>query len=294
MNKTIQTKRNKPSGSNYRVLYAKTGRKRRLNASVATATPESFDIESEVPNIGIGRALLVILVLHVIAIGAIYVHSTFFSQESEAVASSGNSGKTPAAAAVATEAPRDEAKPAVAQVAPPKHIQETTELDTSSTHYLVVTGDSYARIAAARNVDENALRALNGNRLLRAGYVIDLPAELSSRPVAVREERAERPSPAVLEEPKQQPRARTFRAVERNSGPDVSRAPKAIVVKPAIKRPVAPSVRASGRTYTVKSGDTLWRISRRYKVSTTSILKLNGMKDANRLRVGAKIKIPRK
>lgn len=65
---TLQTKRRSKSG--FRAIYAKTiaGKKQRV---ATTATPE--DLDAEVPSVGIGRALTVILVLHVIAIAAIYI-----------------------------------------------------------------------------------------------------------------------------------------------------------------------------------------------------------------------------
>lgn len=45
-------------------------------------------------------------------------------------------------------------------------------------------------------------------------------------------------------------------------------------------------------TYTVKRGDTLGTIARRYKTTTAQIMKLNKLKNANKLREGQKLKIP--
>ncbi len=292
MKKTIQTKRNKPSDSNFRVLYAKTGRKRRLHAATATADAH-IDLESDVPNVGIGRALLIILVLHILAIGAIYVHSTFFGNDGESTASS---DKTSAVAIAATSEPEVTApEPVVAAVTPaaPAPLVE----DPASERYIVVTGDTYQRIAQVRHVDEQSLRALNSNRPLRAGVVLDLPAELSSRPVLVTDTPLPRPvQPAVaVVDADSTPEAAPFRAVESGSEPDVSNAPKAIVVKPKVSRPAASAdVVDSGERYTIKSGDTLWRISSRYKVSRDKILELNGIKDPNKLYAGREIKIPSK
>lgn len=44
--------------------------------------------------------------------------------------------------------------------------------------------------------------------------------------------------------------------------------------------------------YTVKSGDTLSAIAKKYKTTVTKIVKLNGIKNANLIIVGQKIKIP--
>ncbi|MBT8038269.1 MAG: LysM peptidoglycan-binding domain-containing protein [Verrucomicrobiae bacterium] len=284
MKRTIQTKRNKPPGSHFRVLYAKTGRKRRLNAATATADPH-IDLESDVPNVGIGRALLIILVLHILAIAAIYVHSTFFGNDA---GSTTNASKTTAAAVDQKKAP----DPVVAAVTPSTAVPLVDE--SASARYIVVTGDTYQRVAQVRHVDEQSLRALNSNRPLRAGVVLDLPAELSTRPVEVSDPPATEPAVAVVVD-ESTPAEAPFRAVASGSELDVSGAPKAVVVKPTVGRPaVSSDVLDSGQRYTIKSGDTLWRISTRYKVSRDNILKLNGIKDPNKLYAGRDIKIPKR
>lgn len=297
MKKTIQTKRNKPTASNYRVLYAKTGRRRRLNAATTAAVEPHVDLESDVPNIGIGRALLVILVLHILAIAAIYVHSTFFGSEADATANQGQKSPTSQpVTAVAASAPdvSERAAPVAPAVAPTPAPAPAPAavMDPESERYIVVTGDTYRRISQVRNVDEQSLRALNSNRPLRAGVVLDLPAQLSSRPV--------NPAPAVaVREVPAAPPVAPVRVPERTpeavTEPDVSDAPKAVVVKPNRPAPVAnDGVKDSGQRYTIKSGDTLWRISSRFKVSRDAVLKLNGIKDPNKLYAGREIKIPAK
>ncbi len=56
------------------------------------------------------------------------------------------------------------------------------------------------------------------------------------------------------------------------------------------------SSRSSGRSYTIRSGDTISGIAARYGVSSSSILKLNGISaaGARRLSIGQKIRIPNK
>lgn len=286
MKKTIQTKRTRTSGSSYRVLYAKTGRKRRLRAATATAEPQ-IDLESDVANVGIGKALIVILALHVLAIGAIYTHSKFFGGDSR----DGETAKAAAsipASEVENPAPKAAAAPSAKPASPAPRPAPQPVIDHSASRYIVVTGDTYGRIANVRNVDESALRALNGNRPLRAGVVLDLPDQLSSRPVAVSRAAESVPEPAEVERTPEPRHARAVVVAE-------DTAPKAIVVKPKVKRPAAAEgVRDSGRRYTVKSGDTVWRIANRYKVSRANLLKINGLSDPRKLGVGREIKIPTK
>ena len=274
MKKTIQTKRTKPKSSGFRALYAKTGSQRKMKA--ATATMDSHaDLESDIPNVGMGRALLVILLLHVVAIAAIYVHMTFFGNKSEPVTEQA----LPTLAVNKVE--EIEVLPPLVQTpapAPAPVVSQSVAPSTGSTHsqrYIVLTGDSYSRIAEVRNVDEVSLRALNNDRPLRAGVVLDLPAELSSRPVAVAES-LDDPNPQTLAV-KVKPQRVYPRAILVDEDPVVSN---------------MPSAQDSGKTYTVQSGDTIWRICKRYSVSRENLMYLNGITDANKLSVGVKLRIP--
>ncbi len=59
--------------------------------------------------------------------------------------------------------------------------------------------------------------------------------------------------------------------------------PKAVKVKPKHKSPIR---------YTIKKGDTLYGLSRKYKTSVSAIQRANGLKGTN-LRIGRKLLIPR-
>ena len=47
-----------------------------------------------------------------------------------------------------------------------------------------------------------------------------------------------------------------------------------------------------GVHHTVRPGETLWRISRRYGVTLAAIARANGIEDVRRVRVGARLWIP--
>ena len=100
MNKPIQIKRNKPASSHYRVLYAKTGRKRRLHAATTATVDQHAGMGADVPGIGVGRALFVILILHVLAVAAIYIHSAFFADAKVLTANEGQHALSEPAAAL--------------------------------------------------------------------------------------------------------------------------------------------------------------------------------------------------
>ena len=275
MKQTIQTRRNAKTKTGFRKLHASTtARKRKLRAATAMANPH-VDLESDVPNVGIGRALIVILVLHVVAIAAVYAHSTFFGEDGGTSVADSGASKTVAAA--------------VAVTADPVANMQAPAAEGEFGRYIVVTGDSYSRIAHRSHVDETALRALNNNRSLRAGVVLDLPAKLSSRPVAVTETPAQRASRAV---------AVTEDASSVTSAPravviEEASAPRAVVVQSATgTQPVATALKDGGARYTVKSGDTVWRIANNHKVTSKQLLEINGIKDASKLQIGRELIIP--
>ena len=306
MNKPIQIKRNKPASSHYRVLYAKTGRKRRLHAATTATVDQHAGMGADVPGIGVGRALFVILILHVLAVAAIYIHSAFFADAKVLTANEGQHALSePAAALVVPVAPVAE-KAVVKKKAAAKRVAQQP---AHTGRHIVVTGDTYPRIARRCNVSETALRALNGSQALRAGIVLDLPAELSARPVDPKtaaapkksapkaaELKASAPKASVAKKKQsaiaaKAPDAKPAQAVKVTPAYDVSNAPKALVEEP--DAPAAtPAIQDSGKTYTIKPGDTLWGISSRFKVSRDDLLALNGIKDANKLYPGRNIKIP--
>ncbi len=306
MNKPIQIKRNKPASSHYRVLYAKTGRKRKLHAATTATADQHAGMGADVPSIGVGRALFVILILHVLAVAAIYIHSVFFADSNELTANEGQRALSEPAAALVVPAAPVAKKVVVKKKAPAK---QAVQQSAHTGRHIVVTGDTYPHIARQCNVSEKALRALNGGQALRAGIVLDLPAELSARPVDPKTAAAPKksaPKAAALKAsaPKasvakkkesamaaKAPETKPARAVKVTPAYDVSNAPKALVEE-ADAPAAAPAIKDSGKTYTIKRGDTLWGISSRFKVSRDDLLALNGIKDANKLYAGRNIKIP--
>ncbi|MEE8312897.1 MAG: M23 family metallopeptidase, partial [Myxococcota bacterium] len=53
-----------------------------------------------------------------------------------------------------------------------------------------------------------------------------------------------------------------------------------------------PSGSSPARIHTVKGGETLWRISRKYETSVAAIARANGLKDPTKLAIGQKLRIP--
>jgi murein DD-endopeptidase MepM/ murein hydrolase activator NlpD len=62
--------------------------------------------------------------------------------------------------------------------------------------------------------------------------------------------------------------------------------------KPAVAKPAAARPAAKPKTHKVASGDTLGKIATRYKTTVATLTKLNGITNANSIRVGQVIKLP--
>lgn len=73
----------------------------------------------------------------------------------------------------------------------------------------------------------------------------------------------------------------------------VEATPPAVVVAPPVQEPVKMSATSSGsRVHTLSKGETLYAVSRLYKVSVKDVIAANNFKDPNKLAVGTKVYIP--
>lgn len=263
----LQTKRMAPRGSLFRRLQASTSRRHRVAAS---GTAEGVELQGDVPNVGVARALLIILVLHLVAIAGIFVHNRYFDGEQAANA-----------------APR---------VAPPVVAggDKLPKLADQDPSHVIVTGDTYESVAREYGVELDDLRRANDNMVLRAGRILCIPPR---RIVAVEPaELAERREAARMDG-----RGEVGGQAGGGSGAATGEAPKAALLVRA-ERPVlqagmaGPGVmpEAGAASYKVKPGDSLWRIANRHGLTPERLMQANGIKDPRRLPAGMELKIPKR
>ena len=276
---TLQTKRKAPSKSGFRILRAATRRNtRRKQRAATTAAPEEL---GEVPGVGVARALVVILLLHVAAIAGIYLHNKWNSSSDLKAAVADNESK--------------EKNPIIVPGG---------ETDLFS------KGDNYATMARKHGVSEEALRRANDDATPKAGMRINIPSGRRIESVT--------PSDAVVgvigenEGPEIEPIPHNELPLIQldntqtlpNSVPGelveidpavTSRTNEPVLISPRTRREepatTSTSLSSSG-TYTVKGGDTLWGISQKNKVSVKDLLTINGMKENAVLKIGKVLKIP--
>ena len=252
--RTLPVKRKPVSKGVFRRLSAVTRSRKQRVAAAATPT----ELEAEDAGSKVSRALVIIFMIHVVAIVLIFVHQKFLD------------GRTPERSAE-TAAP-------VAAPAPPR--ENLPRLANGGRAYVVKTGDNYARIAAAEGVDEAELRAFNNNVDIEPKLLLNIP-----------------PKRIVAEEPPEVVSIRENVPSDVDRGlvevvpVDVTSAPKAQLVRPAAAG-TQPAAVSSGRSYVVKPGDSIWRISQNFSVDQNALMKLNGIEDARKMKVGMTLRIP--
>lgn len=304
-NQRMSVKRRSVKKSKFRTLFANVTKKKRHRAATTAISPE--DLEGDVPNLGIGRALLVILAIHVVAIGGIFFHSYRLDHSGEETTSADTSKKV----VKARESELDESvairvSPSISRTSQAASTEELPVFRAADQIYSVGTGDSYSSIASRFGIDEMELRSANENIELRQGRRLRIPPKsiTAVEPAEVTALRMGHAPPPTVEKPAQPdlvPTEAALAADARSSEPlarvEEAPAPRAIPVSEAvISTPKAASEEkpksASGARYKVKSGDTFWSIAKRHGKSVDSVMKANGISDARKLRVGMNLVIP--
>jgi LysM repeat protein len=262
---TLPVKRRPVSKGIFKRLSAVTANRKQRVAAAASADMEVDDSSSK-----ISRALTIVFLFHIVAIGLIFVHQKFLD------------GRTPAAPQAAKAGKVQAASPVAAAAAPRR--ADLPRLSSGDKPYIVRAGDNYARIAAAEAVDEGDLRLINEHVDIGPGLILKIP-----------------PKRIVAVDPPEVTAIRNQVSSGGDSGlvdavpVSVSGAPRAQLVRPNIMRgaqTVSAPATASGKTYVVQNGDSVWRIANRFKVNQDALMKANGLSDARKLRGGMSLVIP--
>ena len=246
-----------------------------LRAKLSRYRARVSEFEDDAPSSTVVRWLVVLLLLHLLVIGGVWVRSTWFKNTTEMVEmtatlpSPPTVPQNPAPAAAPVTAP---AVPQAAPVAPvtitqpeqvvdarPGRQEQAAPAPTAQEHipdaapvagparHIVRTGDTWERVARDNRVSVADLKAVNPNmQKLVSGTTLVIPA---------------RPGDHLVQE-----------------------------------KPAEADTALTGTTHIVKKGETLSVIARKYKMNWRNIQKFNKMsdKDVARLKIGQKIMIPKK
>ncbi len=276
---SLSVKRRPVKKGAFRTLFANVARKKHRAATAAAPMPE---MEGDVPNLGIARALVVILVIHVVAIAGIFAHSHFFE---------GDAGKAAVAEKELLEPVREQ----------PRAAATLQQIATGEDYHIVKTGDTYEKIAMANGVEVADLLKANDNTALSADLILRIPARTI---VATEPEELTRlrNGSAVLETVTETTVGSTLPVDDLRSAPMVETDAAAQLVRPNVTREVeaarpveqaaAPATATSGKKYTVKNGDTFWKIANANGTTPEAVMKANRITDPRKLRPGMQLVIP--
>ena len=241
--------------------------RKRLHARAASSREEVEDYESESePSMKLSQAFIVVLVLHVVAVGGIYGFNKLNETKPKPVAE-----KKEAAPEVVAKAPEP-----VAEVKP-----QASGANAGQT-YTVVAGDTLKRIASKFNTSIEALEKANNltsTSIIRTGQilVVGKAASANAAPAPVKAELVphSQATPSVVAKP----------------------APvQPVVAKTAPAEPLASAKEAAadsaGQSYVVAKGDNPYSIAKKFKVTQDALMKANNIDDPRKLKIGQKLAIP--
>jgi len=244
---------------------------RRASSPMVADTAYDDDLE---PNMKLGRAFVVVVLLHVVTVGAIFAFNSLKTQQTPGPELAGISTEDrPQTAELtpdrtmpgATSANPIEPRSADANPAADQAPSKLKQADGSIVHILR-SGETIPALAKQYGLSEAELIARNNLEnvaTLRVGMELTIPPV--TREVAM---------PAEVQQLLQ---PRTTAPANASMGASGStQAP----------------VQSSGKTYTVKSGDNPYGIAREHDVSMKSLLELNGIDDPRRLQIGQVLEIP--
>jgi LysM repeat protein len=285
---TLPTKRRPISKGIFKRLSAVTGNRKQRVA--ATANPADMDMEDGSSKIS--RALTIIFLIHIVAIGLIFIHQKFLD------------GRSPTEPK--TAAKKQNVAPLI--MANSNQRLNLPILSSGEQGYFVKQGDNYARIATTLGVDEGDLRLINGHADIKSGNLLKVPQKrvTAIEPVAtpLQEQALSTATDDLVEAVPlavvNAPRAKEVDEPMTEEQPAVATRAKATPVratetstrtKPKTAPKVTP-VATSGKSYVVKSGDNIWRIANKLKVNQAALMKANGITDPKKMKTGMNLVIP--
>ncbi len=251
--------------------------RRVLPARAASSNDEldDYDAESE-PNMKLSHAFIVVLLLHVLAVGGVFAFNTLKPGQP----SSERKAKAEAQAAqpAASVEPKVETSTATAKAA--AEPKPTASIVPGAT-YTVVAGDTLTKIASLHKTSVESLEKANN---LEAGSTIRVGQQLTIPPAGTPAAAATKPATAATTAPPAR------KVAEKPSTPKATETKPSVTEKPA---PAAPAAAASsGSTYVVEKGDNPYSIAKKLKVSYTELLKVNNIDDPKKLQIGQKLVVP--
>ena len=284
-------------------LFARRFRKRptpppkayqtQLKATATSAAPRREaidDYDAPEPTTSLSTAFIIVLILHVVAVGGIYIFNHIKASRPhvpEPIASTSTKPASKPAHPAAKTAPPKTApvstpqKPAPAPAEKSVAAAKPTMLPSGARIHRVLPNENLTKIATLYSLTVADLEDANGlprNAVLQVDQVLNIPGQKN----VVKQPAAAPPLPEPVPRRVPEPTLAKFT-------PTTTAKPAPIVAPVAAK---AAPVKAAGKSYTVDKGDTATYIAKKFNVSIADLLKLNGISDPKKLQPGQTLKVP--
>jgi LysM repeat protein len=267
----------------------------------ATATSGAYDKEDyevqEEPNMKFSHALLVVLALHVIAVGGVFAFNSIKAGQ----------------AAAAKNAAKEEIARAVARTSTPTKPSASDNVieGWQGRTHTVQAGDTLSRLASLYKTTIEAIENENGittYSMIRVGQVLKIPAAKTetTKPatdpasaaakhafLATKSDLPKTPVvPTTKGETPKPPVTMTAKSETPKPSSAATPSPKPLAQPTNSAKEEVPPTPTDGNTYTVAKGDNPYSIAKKLHVSYNDLIGINEIKDPTRVQIGQKLKIP--
>ncbi len=241
-----------------RAITKKEGRLKKHRAVAASPAAGFNDIDKNLSS-KIITGLFVLLLFHIFAVAAIMLHSKF---NKNLIKDRGDGAVALSHAGVDHKGAYDLIKE-----------EQSPKISKSESYTWVNPGDTYQSISERINCDVNELKRLNDNRAIQTGRAIKTP-----------------PRQVNVISPELEAIGNSLGVTVEQVQPDVHRI---VEVRPTVINTETPQNSSNFINHKFKNGETLWALSRKYKVSVADIQNANPTLKPTSIRANTNIKIPR-
>jgi LysM repeat protein len=253
----------------------------RAKATASSAAYEKEEYETEEPNMKFSHALMVVLALHIIAVGGVFAFNSI--KANQAAAKEGA------------------ARPPAPSIAEPKLSAPGSgpEAWSGRTH-TVQAGDTLTRVASLYKTSVEAIEKENditSYTMIRVGQILKIPAAKAEPQKLATDPASAAAKHAFLTTKSDIPKPVPASAKSDNPKPLTVATPppgKPLATPAASKKEDMPPPTADSDTYVVSKGDNPYSIAKKLHVSYNDLLAINEIKDPTRVQIGQKLKIPAK